>query len=74
MCCRGVPLIPGFPLFPAIFPFRLLPLQLGFLLEAGCVITLEVVTFVLGPESSSMGVGGGMGSSAEYILVLSNLV
>lgn len=45
MCVVGVPLIPGFPLFPAIFPFKLLPLQLGFLLEAGCVVTPEVVTF-----------------------------
>lgn len=50
VCVVGVPLIPGFPLFPAIFPFRLLALQLGFLLEAGCVITLEVVTLSLVPS------------------------
>lgn len=30
--------------------------------------------FVLGPESSSVGVGGGMASSAECILALNNLV
>lgn len=30
--------------------------------------------FVLGPESCSLGVGGGMASSAECILALTNLV
>lgn len=73
MCALRVPLIPGFPLFPAILPFKLLPLQLGFLLEVGCVVTLEVVTLSLVLSSSSVGVAGGMASSAEYILALSNL-
>lgn len=50
-CVVGVPLVLGFPLFPAVFPFKLFPLQLGFLFEAGRVVTLKVMTLsvVLGP-------------------------
>lgn len=51
MCCVGVPLVLGFPLFQLFFPFKLFPLQLGFLFEAGYAVTLEVVTLsvALGP-------------------------
>lgn len=50
-CVVGVPLVLEFPLFPAIFAFKLFPLQLGFLFEVGCVVTPEVVTLsvALGP-------------------------
>lgn len=51
MCCVGVPLVLGFPLFQLFFPFKLFPLQLGFLFEAGYAVTPEVVTLsmALGP-------------------------
>lgn len=50
-CVAGVPLVLGFPLFQLFFPFKLFPLQLGFLSEAGHVVALEMVTLsmALGP-------------------------
>lgn len=51
VCVVGVPLVLGFPLFLVIFPFKLFPLQLGFLFEAECVVAPEVMTLsvALGP-------------------------
>lgn len=50
-CVAGVPLVLGFPLFQLFFPFKLFPLQLGFLSEAGHVVAPKLVTLsmALGP-------------------------
>lgn len=50
-CVAGIPLVLGFPLFQLFFPFKLFPLQLGFLVEAGHVVAPDMVTLsmALGP-------------------------